>query len=79
MTKQDKLTVTADDLTHEGMGVAHVEGMAVFVKGLLPEETAEIDIIKVAKNYAVGSIMELLKPSPQRTEACCPAFGRCGG
>ncbi len=79
MKKQDKLTVTADDLTHEGMGVAHVEGMAVFVKGLLPEETAEIDIIKVAKNYAVGRIMELLKPSPQRTEACCPAFGRCGG
>ena len=62
-----------------GEGVARIEGMAVFVKGGLRGERAEVRIEHIGHSAAWGRIERLCSPSPARVEPDCPYFGRCGG
>lgn len=71
--------VEISGLTSEGSGVARVEGFTVFVEGGLPNEQAEIRIIKVLKNYAYGKLLRILKTSPGRVDPSCGVVKRCGG
>ncbi|MBR4080190.1 MAG: 23S rRNA (uracil(1939)-C(5))-methyltransferase RlmD [Clostridia bacterium] len=80
MHKNDLLTLTADAVGADMEGVARHEGMAVFVPGLLPGETAPVRIVKVQSRYAFGKVAgEIVNPSPDRREPDCPAWPRCGG
>ncbi|MEH7223345.1 23S rRNA (uracil(1939)-C(5))-methyltransferase RlmD [Bacillus sp. JJ1566] len=71
--------VTFVDLTHDGAGVAKIEGFPIFVPNGLPGETAKIKITKVQKNYGYGRLMELYEKSEYRVEAPCPIYKECGG
>ena len=62
-----------------GEGVARIEGMAVFVKGALRGERAEVYIEHVGHSAAWARIQRLLEPSPARAAPDCPYYGRCGG
>ncbi|MCY1106520.1 TRAM domain-containing protein, partial [Shouchella clausii] len=44
--KNETLTVTIEDLTHEGAGVAKVNGYALFIPQALPGETVDIKVVK---------------------------------
>lgn len=77
--KNQSLTVEFIDMTHEGSGVAKVEGYPVFVPYGLPGETAVVKIIKVNKKFAFGKLLETKKASPERREAPCNVFYKCGG
>lgn len=66
-------------LGHEGEGVGKVEDFTVFVSGALPGEKINARIIKVSKNFAVGKLLNILKPSSERTEPVCGIYKRCGG
>jgi len=77
--KNRDYTVDITGLTSEGSGVAKIEGFTVFVEGALPEEQAEIRIVKVLKSYAFGKLLRTLKPSPGRVEPSCGVVKRCGG
>ncbi len=80
MRKNDILTLTADALGADLEGVCRHEGMAVFVPGLLPGETAPVRIVKVEKRYAFGRMVgQPAVPSPDRRTPDCPAYPRCGG
>ena len=80
MKKNDILTLTADNLGADLEGICRYEGMAVFVPGLLPGETARIRIVKVEKRYAFGRMEALPEiPSPSRRDPDCSAYPRCGG
>ena len=79
MNKNDIYEVKIDDISEDGSGIGHVEGMAVFVKNTVTGDVAEIKIIKAKKNYAYGRLMRLITPSPYRTEAPCPIARQCGG
>ncbi|MGD7008813.1 23S rRNA (uracil(1939)-C(5))-methyltransferase RlmD [Metabacillus sp. 84] len=77
--KNEFYDVTFEDLTHEGAGVAKVQGFPIFVQNVLPGERAKIKIIKVKKGFAFGRLMELTEESPERVEAPCPIYKECGG
>ena len=62
-----------------GEGVARIEGMAVFVKGALRGERAQVRIEHIGHSAAWGHIETLLEPSPARIQPDCPYYGRCGG
>ena len=79
LKKNDVVEITIDDLTVEGAGIGRHEGMAVFVPRALPGETVAVKIIKLTKNYAVGRMMNLSRPSPERVTPFCPVFEQCGG
>lgn len=68
-----------EDVTHDGAGVAKVNGYPIFVPHGLPGEEAKIKVIKVKKNYAFGRLVELYKESPYRQEAPCSVYKQCGG
>ena len=79
MKKNDYITATCIDYTHDGQGVVKVDGFPVFVKNMLVDEEGTVKIIKVLKNYAVGRLIEITKQSPYRCEVKCPIFKACGG
>ncbi|RNA66775.1 23S rRNA (uracil(1939)-C(5))-methyltransferase RlmD [Alteribacter keqinensis] len=79
VAKNDTINVTFEDLTHDGAGVAKVNGYPIFVPRALPDEEAEIKIIKVKKNFAIGRLINVTKESSNRTKPPCPIFKRCGG
>ena len=79
LRKNDVLKVTIEDINHLGMGVARHEGMVIFVRGGVTGDVLNIKIIKVAKDYLVAIITEIIEPSPYRAEPECLSFKRCGG
>lgn len=64
--KNQELEVDIIDLTHQGMGVAKIDGFPIFIENTLPQEKAEIQIIKVGKKFAIGKCLELKEESPYR-------------
>ncbi len=79
LKKNDEVEIRIDDLTVEGAGVGRYEGLAVFVARALPGEKIKTRIIKLAKSYAVGRLIEIIELSPERTEPFCGVFEACGG
>jgi len=73
------LEVDITDLTHDGRGVAHADGKAVFVTGALPGERAVIRIAARHRSFDEARVDTLLTRSPDRVEPRCPHFGTCGG
>ncbi|MGP6140782.1 MULTISPECIES: 23S rRNA (uracil(1939)-C(5))-methyltransferase RlmD [unclassified Jeotgalibaca] len=66
VVKNDKLTVTFEDLTSEGLGVAKVDGFPLFVVDGLPGEKAQVKVTKVGKTYGYARIEERLTTSQDR-------------
>ncbi len=79
LKKNDEIELYIETLTSQGSGLGRYEGFAVFVNGAVAGDKIIAHIIKVSKNYAVGIIKEILKPSESRIEPDCAAFGKCGG
>lgn len=79
MKKNDEFELEITGMTAEGSGVGHVDGMAVFAANTAVGDKILAHAIKVKKNYAVAKAMEIIEPSPDRIEADCPVFNRCGG
>ncbi|MGG4541826.1 23S rRNA (uracil(1939)-C(5))-methyltransferase RlmD [Bacillus velezensis] len=77
--KNEYYDVIFEDLTHEGAGVAKVQGFPIFVPNALPEEKAQIKVTRVKKGFAFGRLIELKEESPHRTDAPCPIYKQCGG
>ena len=77
--QHDRLNVYVEDLTHDGSGVAKVEGYPLFIPGALPGEQVEVLVGKTLKNYGFAKLLEVIEPSPQRVEPPCPVFWDCGG
>lgn len=71
--------VEIDSLTHDGRGVARVEGKALFVAGALPGERALVRYAGRHRHYDEARVVELLSRSPDRVDPHCPHFGQCGG
>jgi 23S rRNA (uracil1939-C5)-methyltransferase len=77
--KNDVVTLTVDNWSSDGSGVARLEGMVVFVKGGLVGETCRVRLETVHKTAAWGRVEEVLSPSPQRVTPDCPYYPQCGG
>ena len=65
--------------TSDALGVCHIGGQAVFVRGALPGERWRVRIVKAGRSVSYGRGEECLSPSPDRIAPACPAYGRCGG
>jgi 23S rRNA (uracil1939-C5)-methyltransferase len=75
----DTLELTVDDLAFGGEGVGRADGYVVFVRGGLPGDRLRVRITEARARFGRGTIETVLAPSPDRVEAPCPYFGRCGG
>lgn len=68
-----------DSLTHDGRGVAHVDGKAVFIDAALPGEELEFVYTDIRRDFAEGRVVNLLTQAEHRVEAECPHYDLCGG
>ncbi len=71
--------VDIERLLPGGVGLAHVDGLTLFVSLAAPGDRVRVRIDRTQNKAAFASIVEILKPSPVRVEPPCPYFGRCGG
>ena len=67
------------DLTHDGRGVADIDGERVFVPGALPEELVEITPRKRRRGHQEADLNRIIEPASTRVAPPCEYFGRCGG
>lgn len=67
------------DLSHEGRGVAHVDGKTVFIDQALPGEQVEWQRVKRGASFDEGRLLRVITPSPDRVEPRCAHFLMCGG
>lgn len=79
MKKNEIIRLEITDVTAEGNGVGHFDGMAVFVPELISGDIADVKIVKVLKNYCFGIIEKIIEKSKNRTESECPVSEKCGG
>lgn len=66
--KNKQYTIECIDLTHDGLGVAKIDGFPIFIENVLPTETATIKVIKVGKSFAFGKLEALIEVSKDRVE-----------
>lgn len=53
--------------------------LVTFVPFTAIGEDVEVEITEVKRNFARGSVVRVLTPSPERATPVCPYFGTCGG
>lgn len=75
----DPVTVQIESLSHEGRGLARVNGKAVFVDNALPGEEVRIQFTRGRRRYYEARVVEVLRPAAERITPQCRHFTLCGG
>ena len=79
LKKNDRINLNIESCSSNGSGVGHYEGMAVFVPATAVGDEITAHILKAKKTYAYAKVESVLTPSPDRIEAECPVYLKCGG
>ena len=79
LKKNEQITLSIEDLSNEGLGIGHAQGMAVFVKDAVIGDTVLAGIVKEKKTCAFARTLEIITPSPDQVQAPCPVARACGG
>jgi 23S rRNA (uracil1939-C5)-methyltransferase len=66
-------------LSHEGRGIAHLDGKAIFIDGALPGERIRFRYTRRRGRFDEGTAVEVTQPAQARAEPRCPHFTVCGG
>ncbi len=77
--KNDRVTVTIEDIGTDGEGIGKVDGFTLFIKDAVIGDTVEAKIIKSKKHYAYARLEKVITPSPFRVEPKCAYHRQCGG
>ena len=77
--RREPETASIASATHDGRGIAAIDGKKVFVAGALPGETVEFIRRKSRRNFDEAELLRVVEASDDRRQARCAAFGRCGG
>lgn len=72
-------TAEVEGYSSEGLGVVRLDGAVVFVPQAVRRETIDLKITRVMKTHALGEIVKIRAPSPERAAPDCPYYGKCGG
>lgn len=75
----DTLTVKIEKIVPNGFGLAFAEKLTLFVPLSAAGDELLVQIVKTQGRTAFAEIVEILKPSADRTKPECIYFGTCGG
>ena len=80
LNKNDIFTAKIEGYNSEGLGIARINGIVVFVPYAIVAEECQIKIVKVMRNFAYGRLVKLPnKCSVNRINPDCPIYKQCGG
>lgn len=71
--------VSIEAMSHEGRGIAHINGKTVFVSDALAGERVLIQVYKRARRYDQAQTLEVIEASPRRIAPRCEFYRVCGG
>ncbi len=77
--KNEYYDVKIESLTHDGLGVARVNGFPVFVANALVGEEINMKVTLVKKTYAFGRAVDYFVTSGERVKPECGIYKQCGG
>ncbi|MGE7993349.1 23S rRNA (uracil(1939)-C(5))-methyltransferase RlmD [Pseudomonas sp. NPDC089554] len=75
--KKQKLDI--ERLAGDGRGIAFLEGRTWFVSGALAGEAVEARVLNARGKVVEARLERVLQASPERREAPCRHYARCGG
>ncbi|HSW92939.1 MAG TPA: 23S rRNA (uracil(1939)-C(5))-methyltransferase RlmD [Gammaproteobacteria bacterium] len=70
---------TIESLSHDGRGITARNQKTTFVSGALPGEKVTAKIAHQHRRYDEARVLDVITPSPDRTEPACAHYGVCGG
>ncbi|HEO4386882.1 TPA: 23S rRNA (uracil(1939)-C(5))-methyltransferase RlmD [Streptococcus agalactiae] len=76
--KNDIIETEISDISHEGMGIAKVDGFVFFVENAIPGEIIQMRVLKLRKRIGYGKVEEYLTTSPHRNEGLDYTYLRTG-
>lgn len=79
MNKNDEFIVEIEDMSVEGAGIGHFEGMTYFIKDAVVGDKIKAAVTKMKKGYGFARLVEVIEPSQYRVKARCPVAKQCGG
>ena len=78
--KFDRESIETFAIATDGRAIGRGEdNIVVFVKDMLPNEKAKVEIISKKSNYKNATLYKLENPSPHRVEPPCFYANQCGG
>lgn len=72
-------TLTIERMSHEGRGVARIDGKIAFVDGALTGETVTATFTSRRSQFDELKLLDVITPSADRVTAPCEAAAICGG
>lgn len=72
-------TATIEKFSHDGRGIARIDGKTTFIAGALPNEIIRFTYTRNKSDFAEGQVVDILKVSPDRVIPHCPHYQLCGG
>lgn len=72
-------TAVIEKLSHDGRGIARIEGKTTFIQGALPNETVVFKYLRRKRDFDEGQVVSVTEASVYRVEPECPHFAMCGG
>lgn len=79
MKKNAEATVTIEKFSHDGRGIARIDGKTTFIQGALPDETVVFKYLRYKRDFDEGEVVSVLSPSPHRVAPPCAHYSVCGG
>ena len=71
--------VKIEKLAAEGKALARIDGVVVFVRGAVPGDVVDLQVLRKRKNYYEARVIRFHEYSKDRVEPKCQHFGVCGG
>lgn len=72
-------TANIEKFSHDGRGIARIEGKTTFIAGALPNEIVKFKYNRSKSDFAEGQAVEIIQSSPDRVTPHCPHYDLCGG
>jgi 23S rRNA (uracil1939-C5)-methyltransferase len=79
MAEGDVCRIYLESIAPLGDAIGRIEGKPVFVEGGAPQETVLCRITGEHRTWARAQLLEIVEPSPARTDKTCAYYGKCGG
>lgn len=77
--KGEEIILDIEQFADRGKCISRVDGYVVFVPHVVPGDKVRVRIQRRKKKFAEAVLLEVLTPSPMRTDPACRYFGSCGG
>ena len=73
-----KQVLSIERLSHDGRGIAFLDGRTWFVSGALPGEQVQAEVLAARSKVVEAQSLVIQSSSPERITPECQWAGRCG-